>query len=130
MLPVPAVASGRTPIAASSTSLVARVSGGLRIRNHSTSTAAAAPHASAAARNGLAMIHDTIDVLARLRTALARDDDVSERIDGAGMAGRAAGQWHVGGVARVAGRNAVAAAAADLAAARPSRPCGAVAPRR
>src|SRR5262245_45259560 len=125
MLPVPAAASGSAPIAANSTSLVVRVSAGLRIRNHSASTAALAAHASAAARNGLAMIHDTIDVLA----VRAADQDVAECIDGAGMTGRARARWHGGRVARVARRDAVTAAAADLAGGRPSRSRGAVAPR-
>src|SRR5215470_4694999 len=99
---------------------------GRRTRNHSASTAAPTAHTSAAARNGLAMIHDTIDVLA----VRAGDDDVAECIDGAGMAGCAAAQRHAGGVARVRRRNAVTAAAADLAGSRPSRLRRSVTPRR
>src|SRR6185295_11387500 len=110
---------------ASSTSLVAWVSGGRRTRNQTRSTAATAAHAIAAAISGLAMIQDTIDMLA----GSSGDDEVAECIDGAGMAGRTRGERHVRRVARARGRNPVTAPAADLSGLGPPRPPGAVARR-
>src|ERR1700690_2986191 len=109
-----------------STIFVALVSAGRRTRNQITSSAETQAHPIAAATRMLLRIHDAIDVLA----LVVGDDDVAERVDGAGVATATARQRHRRKVGWIRRWNAVPAAATDLSRRRPPRRHAAVAIRR